>query len=117
MRRERQVDCLQCLVLSIDRMEVAREKGSVLCRIALWDCFRDVFAFLLGSLSSNVFERRTSTGSGLFQQVLGQIVSVKVKTPNNTNLVASTHIKREKGSLPVDVRQSKTWLLKRSIST
>ena len=51
--------------------------------------------FVLGSLSSNVFERRTSTGSGLFalmkrdfEQVFGQIVSVKVKTTNNTNLVA-----------------------------
>ena len=78
--------------------------------------------FLLGSLSSNVFERRTSTGSGLFalmkrdfEQVFGQIVSVKVKTTNKTNLVASKHIKREKGSLPVNMRQSKTSLLKRSI--
>ena len=75
--------------------------------------FRDAIVFLLRSLSSDVFERRTSTGSGLFEQVLGQIVSVKVKTPNNTDLVASEHIKREKGSLPVDVRQSKTSLLKR----
>ena len=84
-------------------MEVAREDGSVLCRIALWDCFRNAIAFLLGSLSSNVFERRASSGSGLFalmkrdfEQVFGQIVSVKVKTPNNTNLVASKHIKRKK---------------------
>ena len=75
----------------------------MLCPIALWDCFRDAIAFLLGSLSSNVFERRASTGSGLFalmkrdfEQVFGQIVSVKVKTTNNTNLVASRHIKKEK---------------------
>ena len=74
------------------------------------------------TLSSNVFERRASTGSGLFalmkryfEQVFGQIVSVKVKTTNNTNLVASRLIKRENNSLPVDVRQSKTWLFKRSI--
>ena len=99
-------------------MEVGREDGSVLCRIALWDCFRNAIAFL----SSNVFERRASTGSGLFalmrrdfEQVFGQIVSVKVKTTNNTNLVASRLIKRENNSLPVDVRQSKTWLFKRSI--
>ena len=96
-------------------MEIARENGSVLCRIALWVCFRDAIAFLLRSFSSDVFEGRTSTGSGLFEQVLGQIISVKVKVPNNTNLVASRHMKREKGSLPVDVRQSKASLLKRSI--
>ena len=103
-------------------MEVGLEDGSVLCRIALWDCFRNAIAFLLASLSSNVFDRRTSTGSGRFtlmkrhfEQVFGPIVSVKVKIPNNTNLVASRLIKRENSSLPVDVRQSKTWLLKRSI--
>ena len=33
------------------------------------------------------------------------------KKDSNTNLVASKHIKREKGSLPVDVRGSKTSLL------
>ena len=73
----------------------------------------------LGSLSSDVFERRTSTGNGLFallsrdfEQIFGQIVSVRIKTLGNTNMVASRLIKREKGSLPVDVRRSKTWLLK-----
>ena len=34
----------------------------------------------------------------------GQIVSTRVKTLSNSNLVASRHIKREKISLPVDVR-------------
>ena len=65
----------------------------------------------IGSLSSDVFERRTSTGSGLFallsrnfDQIFGQIVSIRVKALNNTNMVASRVIKREKGSLPVDVR-------------
>ena len=58
-------------------------------------------------------------GSGLFvpfdrdlEQILGQIVSIRVKTLSNKNLVASWHIKREKSSLPVDVRRSKTSLLK-----
>ena len=46
-----------------------------------------------------------------FEQIFGQFVSVRVKTLSNTNLVASRHIKREKGSLPVDVRSSKTSLL------
>ena len=42
-----------------------------------------------------------------------KIVSLRIKTHNNTNLVTSRHIKREKGSRPVDVRraQSKTSLL------
>ena len=54
-----------------------------------------------------------STGSGLFallglefEQILGQIISVRVKTLSNTNMVASRHIKIEKGSLSVDVRRS-----------
>ena len=71
------------------------------------------------SLSSDVFEPRASTRSGFFallsrdfEQTFGQIVSKIVKTLSNTNLVALRHTKRGKGSLPVDVRQSKTSLLK-----
>ena len=67
---------------------------------------------LLESLSSDVFERRTSTGSGLFahlscdfEQTFRQIVSIRVKTLSQTNLVASMYIKGEKSSLPVDVRR------------
>ena len=44
------------------------------------------------------------------EQIFGQIVSIRVKTPSNTNLVVSRHIKREKRSLPVDMRRSKTSL-------
>ena len=65
---------------------------------------------LIGSLSNDVFEPCTSPGSGLFElfgrdfeQILWQIVSVRVKTLSNTNLVASRNIKEEKGSLPVPV--------------
>ena len=47
-----------------------------------------------------------------FEQIIGQIVSIRVKKLSNTNLVASRYIKREKGLLPVDVRGSKTSLLK-----
>ena len=75
--------------------------------------------FSLGTLSSDVFEPRASTGSGLlallsrgFEQTFGQIVSKRVKTLSNTNLVTLRHTKREKGSLPFDLRQSKTSLLK-----
>ena len=60
-----------------------------------------------------------STGSGLFtllsrdfEQIFGQIFFLRVKTFRNTNKEASRHIKREKGSLPVDVHRSKTSLLK-----
>ena len=42
---------------------------------------------LLGSLRSDVFERRTSTGNGRFallsrdfEQIFGQIVSIRIKT-------------------------------------
>ena len=74
----------------------------------------------IGSLSSNVFERRTSTGSGLFfsffdggfAQIFSQIASITVKKLKNTNFLSSRHVKRENTSLPVDVRHSKTSLLK-----
>ena len=63
---------------------------------------------LVGSLSSDVFERRKSTGSRVFalfgldfEQTLAKIVSIRVKKLSNTNLVASRGIKREKGSIPV----------------
>ena len=48
-----------------------------------------------GSLSSDVFERRTSTGNRLFahlsrasEQIFGQIVPLRIKTLGNTNTVA-----------------------------
>ena len=80
--------------------------------------------FFISELNTMAPSRSQSTtflsdGSGLFvpfdrnmEQILGQIVSIKVKTLSNKNLVASWHIKREKSSLPVDVRRSKTSLLK-----
>ena len=71
------------------------------------------------NLSKDVFERRTSTGSGLFSfldsgfaHFLGQLVSIIVKTRRNTNLGASRCFKMKKTSLPVDVRRSKMPLLK-----
>ena len=74
----------------------------------------------LGSWRKDVFKRRTSTGSGLlaflgsgFAKIFGQIMSVRVKTLSNKNVVESRHIKREfKASLLVNVRCSKTSLLK-----
>ena len=57
----------------------------------------------LGNLSNNVFERFTSTRNGLFtlfgsdfEQILGQIVSLRVKTLSNTNLVQRQDILKEK---------------------
>ena len=81
---------------------------------------RATFKFLsLGSLSNNVFERRTLTGSGLFSffdgsfaQIFSQIASITVKKLRNTNFISSRHVKRENTSLPIDERRSKTSLLK-----
>ena len=57
----------------------------------------------IGCLYSDVFERRTSTESGLFallsrdfEQIWGQIVSLRVKTLSNTYLVVPRHIKKKK---------------------
>ena len=69
----------------------------------------------LGSLSNSVVERRTSTGSGPFALLgsgLFETLLIREKKLSDTNLLASRHIKRENGSLPVDVRPSKTSLLK-----
>ena len=86
----------------------------------LWERLR---GRLLGSLSNDVFERRTSTGSCPFSflgdgfaQIFSQIVSIRVKKLSNTNYIASRHITREKSSLPVNVRCSKTSLLKLPIA-
>ena len=80
---------------------------------------KDSEKLIIGNLSNDVFERRTSTGSGPFSflddgfaQIFSQIVSIRVKKLSNTNCIASRHITREKSSLPVDVRCSKTSLLK-----
>ena len=74
---------------------------------------------IIVNLSKDVFERRTSTRSGLFSfldsgfaHLLGQLVSIIAKTLRNTNLGASRCFKMKKTSLPVDVRRSKTPLLK-----
>ena len=70
----------------------------------------------IGSLSRDVFERRTSIRNGRFallsrdfEQIFGQIVSIRIKILSNTNTVASRLIKREKGSLPVDVRDTQQY--------
>ena len=68
----------------------------------------------LVNVRSDVFERCTSTESGLFFMCgrwfwpnVAQIVSIIVKTLRNTNLVASRCFKMKKTSLPVDVRRLK----------
>lgn len=47
-----------------------------------------------------------------FAQPFGQIVSMIRKKPRNTNVVLSIYFKMKKISLTVDVRRSKTPLLK-----
>ena len=73
------------------------------------------------NLRKDVFERRTSTGSGLFKflsgifaQIFGQIVSIIRKRRRITNLVLSIYFKMKKMSLPVDLRGLKTPLFKLS---
>ena len=46
------------------------------------------------------------------KHIFRQIVSIRVKTLSNTNLVASRQIKIEKTSLRVDKRRTKMSLLK-----
>ena len=71
--------------------------------------------FRFAALKQRCFERRTSTGGGggsfgCFCPNFRQIESITVKRLTDTNFVVSRHIKRKKGSLPVDVRHSKKSL-------
>ena len=73
----------------------------------------------LGSLSSGVFERRTSTGSELFSLLIRlhatKFVLLSVFTLIETiwPIICSKSLPRSaKSQLPVDVRRSKTSLLK-----
>ena len=45
-------------------------------------------------------------------QIFSQIASITVKKLRNTNFISSRYVKRKNTSLPVDVRRSKTSLLK-----
>ena len=99
-----------------ERLDPSTRVLTVLARISERLC--QTF-FIKKFISIDVCERRKSNGSGLFEilshdfeQIFGQIVSVRVKSLSNTDLVSSRHIKREKGSLQVYVRRSKTTLLK-----
>ena len=79
---------------------------------------------LLGSLSSDVFERRTSTGSEVFS-LLTCLDDIKFVFLSFFTVIEAIWLKicakppskNEKRPLPVDVRRSKTLLLKLPIST
>ena len=71
--------------------------------IIFWRCFdyTSVTETSIGSLSNDVFDRRTSVGRGLFvlfgryfeRKFLGKL---SLKAVSNTNLVALRHITRDK---------------------
>ena len=74
---------------------------------------------LLGSLSSDVFERRTSTGSDPFSLLISLdatifvLPSVLILTETICPKICSkSRLKSAKSPFPVDVRRSKTSLLK-----
>ena len=60
----------------------------------------NAMSLILGSLSNDIFERRTLTGSGLFSffdgvfaQIFSQIASITVKKLRNTNFISSRRVK------------------------
>ena len=74
---------------------------------------------IIGSLSRDVFERRTSTGSELFSLLVcldaNKFVLLSFFSPLKTiySRVSTKPLPNDaKSSLPVDVRRSKTLLLK-----
>ena len=73
----------------------------------------------IGSLSSDVIERRTSTGSEPFPLLISLdatvfiLPSVLILTETICPKICSkSRLKSAKRSFPVDLRRSKTWLLK-----
>ena len=79
----------------------------------------DSVILLIGSLSRDVFERSTSTGSELFSLLVcldaNKFVLLSLFSPLKTiySRVSSKPLPNDaKSSLPVDVRRSKTLLLK-----
>ena len=87
---------------------------------SLWLTF---YKLILGSLSSDVFERRTSTGSEVFS-LLTCLDDIKFVFLSFFTVIEAIWLKicakppskNEKRPLPVDVRRSKTLLLKLPIS-
>ena len=77
------------------------------------------FSSIIGSLSSDVFERRTSTGSEVFS-LLTRLDDIKFVFLSFFTVIEAIWLKicakppskNEKRPLPVDVRRSKTLLLK-----
>ena len=115
--RKREVPLAGCEILAVSPS--SEGKSQITC-MSLRTVYKTIgLSVILGSLSNDVFERRTSTGSCPFSflgdgfaQIFSQIVSIRVKKLSNTNYIASRHTTREKSSLPVDVRCSKMSLLK-----
>ena len=54
---------------------------------------------------------------GGFAQIFSQIASITVEKLRNRTFISSRHVKRENTSLPIDVRRSKTSLLKLPIKS
>ena len=87
-------------------------------------CPKPVTLRTIGSLSSDVFERRTSTGSEPFSLLISLDATVFV-LPIGLILVeticpkmcSKSRLKCAKSPFPVDVRRSKTSLLKLPINT
>ena len=103
------VDVLFQLLLINDDQEVNGETNY------FWRCRLD----LVGSLSSDVFERRTSTGSEIFS-LLTCLDDIKFVLLSFFTVIEAIWLKicakppskNEKRPLPVDVRRSETLLLK-----
>ena len=73
-------------------------------------CDSTIFrAEIVGSLSSDVFERRTSTGSEPFFVLLSFFTLLETIWPE---ICSKSRLKSTKSPLPVNVRYSKTLLLK-----
>ena len=93
---------------------LTRVKGGCVCRrVKVW-----------GSLSSDVFERRTSTGSDPFSLLVSPDATVFI-LPSVLILIeticpkicSKSRLKSAKRPIPVDVRRSKTSLLKLPIGS
>ena len=94
-------------------------KSFLFCLEQVQPASQTLQADLIGSLSSDVFERRTSTGSEPFSLLISLdatifllpsvLIIIKTICPK---ICSETRLKSAKSPLPVDVRRSKRSLLK-----
>ena len=82
----------------IGHFEVLRGTGSLLCQIALWDCFRDVFLLAITRLPEKLFQDLLSLNNVIVQchttltQFPAELVRLSEDGNKNAYVYACVHL-------------------------